>query len=143
MNNPTPEKFRAVADTLEGVVEKYPQAKVKMSTSRWSLEHPCDTPACVAGWYAVATGMEYVCVGIVGGGSYGRPANAMSKALGFKDMHDFTFHVRDTPEIWPAHRCANPFVYAETWGSTDDDMTLQVVIDKLRENADYMDGQRI
>ena len=137
MNRPTPKKFRMVADRFEGVVEKYPSSVVKMASGGWSIHHPCDTPACVAGWHAVARNVPRG--GFLKGKTWASEAHVMSRDLGFEGVEAFMEYIGRTPEVWTSP-FNNPFLQAEAWGATDDTITLHHVIARLRAAADYMEA---
>ncbi len=136
MNRPTAKRFRAVADTFEDVVKKYPTSVVQMASGGWSLSNPCGTPACVAGWYGVARNIPR---GVEGEGTWGAQANAMARDLGFEWVESFIEYILATPEVWTSHY-RNPFTQAEVWGAKDATITLHHVIARLRAAADYMEA---
>ncbi len=139
MNRPTAKRFRAVADTFEDVVKKYPTSVVQMASGGWSLDNPCGTPACIAGWYGVARKIPR---GVEREGTWGAQAHVMSRDLGFECVEAFMEYMGRTPEVWTS-KYRNPFLQAEAWGATDTTITLHHVIARLRAAADYMDSQRI
>jgi hypothetical protein len=136
MKHPDPENVREVANVFFMLWCKYGDQEVDMLEPNWNENHPCDTPACHAGWFAIFNGERNL-----NGYGYLDSADQMAENLGFEDRHDIREWAVKYSSAWGNYHGGGMFDDERAFGKKENEtLTLLDIAEHWAAVADRIEA---
>lgn len=124
-----PKNIQKVIDKLDSILPTALQGGLDMSQTDVDFRHPCNSPHCVGGWYAIANQKKlYTGASCIG---YSEGADLLAKDLGFSDDELLENWLKDNPQLWGNDRGDDLFVTSKAYNGEPTD--LAGIIDHFKE----------